>query len=235
MTQCLNSFQVLAIDGWVSCAPLLLVFAEWGAAVCHSFGRLLVPIRSLHLMLMGAACTPSHPKSQVPPWSTLLGSECLVIVPRVAFHCPEIQSTVLLLLQLCLEAAQVPPLVWQVKRGGSVWKTRRERFPLKHTHTHTQSPPYIVCLLVKNCLSFSSMSLSKLKRLDWVEILLEAAWEQSQHFSPNRFSYNFISPTSFFQKSMLLVVFFPVVQYSISSFGHFCTLPEFPFYDNSSP
>lgn len=72
LTQCLNSFQVLAIDGWVSCAPLLLVFAEWGAAVCHSFGRLLVPIRSLHLMLMGAACTPSHPKSQVPPWSTLL-------------------------------------------------------------------------------------------------------------------------------------------------------------------
>lgn len=185
---------------------------------------------------VNGSCMHTEPYKE--PGSSLIyatGSECLVIVPRVAFHCPEIQSTVLLLLQLCLEAAQVPPLVWQVKRGGSVWKTRRERFPLKHTHTHTQSPPYIVCLLVKNCLSFSSMSLSKLKRLDWVEILLEAAWEQSQHFSPNRFSYNFISPTSFFQKSMLLVVFFPVVQYSISSFGHFCTLPEFPFYDNSSP
>lgn len=142
LTQCLNSFQVLAIDGWVSCAPLLLMLAEWGAAVCHPFGRLSVPIRSLHLMLMGAACTPSHPKSQVPPWSTLLGSECLVIVPRVAFHCTEIQSTVLLLLQLCLEAAQVSPLVWQVKRGGSVWKTRRERFPLKHTHTK----PTLYCM-----------------------------------------------------------------------------------------
>lgn len=76
------------------------------------------------------------------------------------------------------------------------------------THTHKTHLILYVCLL-KIAFFFSSMSLRKLKRLDWVEILLEAAWEQSQHFSPNRFSYNFISPTSFFQRSMLLVFFFP--------------------------
>jgi len=53
-------------------------------------------------MLMGAAYTLKSQKSQVPPESTLSDSEYLVIVPKVAFHCPEIQSTVPLLLKLHL-------------------------------------------------------------------------------------------------------------------------------------